>query len=832
MKILKNKNLTQKIILGIIIVLSFNFIAPSYTSAVTAWSIGGVLLGPVIDLVAGLGDAVLAIMQWCLTGEGTDVNFDKSNLYWTPFSWVTLLAPANTFDASTYDMEADSEAITVTIDENQLDRGILYNDTYGIPVIKYSPERIFANEIPALDANFINPKDPGNEKSIAGQLQGIISSWYTALRNLVIVGLLSILVYVGIRMMISSVASEKAKYKQMFMDWLVALCLVFFLHYIMSFIMTVIEIITENISSGTAINVQVGSITFKTNLTGLCRMSVQYADLGQRLVYLIFYIALVIYTFKFTWTYMKRAITMAFLTLMAPLVTLTYPIDKMGDGKAQAFNMWLKEYIFNAILQPFHLIIYTIFLGSSMQIAVQNPLYAILFLAFITPAEKMLRKFFKIDSPTSSGASSFAGGLGGAAAFNMMKNIVGNGTKALAQAKSGKSGGSSNTGKVREHKQITDPNAPNGKLDSFLVGAGKGTENNGENQSSNSGIDNERALEFRKLRNEGISQEEAMSKVNASLPVERSRIDTERALGLDEGLTQEQAKTRVDASLQANRTSPNATVRLHRDTTQGSSKPVREMTRSSKVSPNKWKGLKNVARSFAPGALKVAGGLAGAAALGTVGLGMGIAGDNLEDVFTYGLGGAALGYTATPALANNVVSGVDNMVNSVRSSYEIGAYGEEEAALREQEREFVNNNVYRNHEERQLMEENGGIKPTRAELNQRMRVAAEWNNAGVTDLKQIDKGIKLESELQKQLKDTTELSDQDVVRTAREQAITIAKLANNVDAKDLRDEKKVDQLRSSFIRELRSKDSDLSTNAAANQADRIVEMIKKQKKVY
>ena len=107
-------------------------------------------------------------------------------------------------------------------------------DNYSIPVIKYGPEAIFENEVPALDANFINPTKWGdkvqNDRSIAIQLQKTISSWYNALRNLVIVGLLSILVYVGIRMMITSVASDKAKYKQMFMDWLIALCLVFFLH--------------------------------------------------------------------------------------------------------------------------------------------------------------------------------------------------------------------------------------------------------------------------------------------------------------------------------------------------------------------------------------------------------------------------------------------------------------------------------------------------------------------------------------------------------------------------------------------------------------------------
>ena len=33
---------------------------------------------------------------------------------------------------------------------------------------------------------------------------------------------------------------------------------------------------------------------------------------------------------------------MAFLTLIAPIVAFTYPIDKMADGQAQGFDMWVK----------------------------------------------------------------------------------------------------------------------------------------------------------------------------------------------------------------------------------------------------------------------------------------------------------------------------------------------------------------------------------------------------------------------------------------------------------------------------------------------------------
>ena len=40
---------------------------------------------------------------------------------------------------------------------------------------------------------------------------------------------------------------------------------------------------------------------------------------------------------------------MAFLTIISPIVALTYPIDKM-NGNAKGFEMWLIEYMFNILL--------------------------------------------------------------------------------------------------------------------------------------------------------------------------------------------------------------------------------------------------------------------------------------------------------------------------------------------------------------------------------------------------------------------------------------------------------------------------------------------------
>ena len=48
-------------------------------------------------------------------------------------------------------------------------------------------------------------------------------------------------------------------------------------------------------------------------------------------------------TFKFTFIYFKRMLTMAMLTIVSPLIALMYPLDKKGSGKSKVFDFWVKE---------------------------------------------------------------------------------------------------------------------------------------------------------------------------------------------------------------------------------------------------------------------------------------------------------------------------------------------------------------------------------------------------------------------------------------------------------------------------------------------------------
>lgn len=263
-------------------------------------------------------------------------------------------------------------------------------------------------------------------------LRETISRWYVAIRNICLVAMLSVLVYVGIRMLLSTVASDKAKYKEMLKDWLVGICLLFIMHYIMAFTVTIAEKITDLVATSidskfyfAAIqdNEENGKIynavkdtdleqfyqtdgenkswlIFPTNLMGHLRLEIQKVDVegtATFLGYAVCFLILVIFTVLFTFTYFKRLLYMAFLTLIAPFVALTYCIDKINDGQAQGFNMWLKEYIFNLLIQPMHLILYFILVSSAIELAGQNVIYSLVALGFMFPAEKLLRSMFGFE---------------------------------------------------------------------------------------------------------------------------------------------------------------------------------------------------------------------------------------------------------------------------------------------------------------------------------------------------------------------------------------------------------------------------------------------------
>ena len=259
--------------------------------------------------------------------------------------------------------------------------------------------------------------------SSAYALQGNISTWYSALRTIALVGLLSVLVYIGIKIILSSASAQnKAKYKNMLTDWIVAICILFILHYIMAFMLNITGSLNQIMKNSATSITDAGYVT--DDLMNSVRESVgdiEQNSTGQMAGYTVMYLALVILTGMFTIQYLKRVVFMAFLTMIAPLIALTYPLDKIKDGKAQAFSYWLREYIFNCLIQPVHFLLYTIFITNAITFAKQNILYSVVTLAFFVPAEKIIKEMFGMKSNSSLGILGAA--AGGAFMMSMLNKI-------------------------------------------------------------------------------------------------------------------------------------------------------------------------------------------------------------------------------------------------------------------------------------------------------------------------------------------------------------------------------------------------------------------------
>lgn len=95
-------------------------------------------------------------------------------------------------------------------------------------------DKIVFNAVPLLDVNFINP---GAGSFVAqSAIQGVLKNLYATILTLAVAFFGIVVLITAIKLVISTIASEKAKYKQAIVDWLVGFVMLFCIHYFISFI--------------------------------------------------------------------------------------------------------------------------------------------------------------------------------------------------------------------------------------------------------------------------------------------------------------------------------------------------------------------------------------------------------------------------------------------------------------------------------------------------------------------------------------------------------------------------------------------------------------------
>lgn len=298
------------------------------------------------------------------------------------------------------------------------------------------------NDIDLVSINFF-----GNNDGVTKTVSEGIAKWYFALRNLAILVSLVVLIYVGIRMAISSVASEKAKYKQMLKDWAMGFAMLFVLHYLM---IAVIALNKEFVTLIYNMNNTGGTDNLKTLVTD-AEKSVFSPFFTTGYGALLVFAIIIGITVAFFVQYVKRFFTLGFLIAISPLITVTYSIDKMGDGKSQALNVWLREFIFNVVIQPFHCIIYTLLCTAAISSLTNGPglkeiVVAVASLLFVFKAEDIVKNIFGFRAGSMENAAA-----AGALAWGVMSKFSSGSSKAAKAA--GKVAGNAGKSNAKEIKR-------------------------------------------------------------------------------------------------------------------------------------------------------------------------------------------------------------------------------------------------------------------------------------------------------------------------------------------------------------------------------------------
>ena len=289
-----------------------------------------------------------------------------------------------------------------------------------------TPDDIFFNRVGITDIDFFNF---AGEESVVQTIRKNIATWYYILRVLSMAILLAVLIYIGIRMAISTVASEKAQYKRMLYDWLVSFALLFLLNYIIMFTIQVNNAFISMLSGPARVTIGNGvvdqlsdMVVFGGGTKSWSAFIVYWMILGMSLGFLLIYI--------------RRMLTIGFLIIISPLITITYSIDKVGDGKSQALNAWLKEFMINVLIQPFHCIIYLVFVSTVLntlgtKASIAKMVLAVICMRFVGTAEKIVKDIFGLHDKSGMGEAiqawatvtaigNAAGKLGGKAASTVV----------------------------------------------------------------------------------------------------------------------------------------------------------------------------------------------------------------------------------------------------------------------------------------------------------------------------------------------------------------------------------------------------------------------------
>lgn len=308
-------------------------------------------------------------------------------------------------------------------------------------------ESIFFNQVPILDANFFNfetaggyslrlkkeensaidnilqngsnqddseqtEETPIDKENVVYQLRKNLATWYVLVRNLSIAVMLFILLYLGIRLAITSSSEKKANYKKLLVSWCIGLCVVFFIHLFMYMVFQINDILVGICDgwSKSAAHEEVSELLQKSasnqelNLYDAIRIKAYAFNWREGVPGTIIYIFLIYLLFRFLVIYLKRYFTIYILAISGSFMGVKYALEGIAGKKTGSLNKWLKDFSFNVLLQTVHAFLYVLFMAVALSVSQESlagAVVGLVILNFMLKSDKIIVKIFGLDKAGS-----------------------------------------------------------------------------------------------------------------------------------------------------------------------------------------------------------------------------------------------------------------------------------------------------------------------------------------------------------------------------------------------------------------------------------------------
>lgn len=260
------------------------------------------------------------------------------------------------------------------------------------------PDQIVFNGIAMLDPNFINPNDKST--AIVNIMSDTVQKMYYSFFTLAGTVFVLAAVIIGIKLAFSSLASEKAQYKDAIKHWLTGLAALFLMHFVLAGMFAINEqicIAASKLCSNVTIKINafdfvpavgsalkgiintIGAIFGNSDAASFAEIDAQgYGGLiikfavegilQQDLIYSIGLAIMLGQTFSLVLMYLKRVFYCIILGMVAPLVVAMDTIQKVLTGKdTGVLKNWFQNMvaiIFNQSFQAIFMCVSIIIIGK------------------------------------------------------------------------------------------------------------------------------------------------------------------------------------------------------------------------------------------------------------------------------------------------------------------------------------------------------------------------------------------------------------------------------------------------------------------------------------